>query len=148
MLTRVCVCVQKLTMCVSMCVSVWCGQLITSRLVWLMKHVAVEIDSRARWSVWMCVCPRLVEVKSSSGNQNWSAALNHSEPRADGTRQLQVKLQRMCLIAALKMALHQFPEDSDNVLQEEAASEALHFGSSQSGSSSQTVKETLKPYLY
>lgn len=40
--------------------------------------------------------------------------LNHSEPQADGTRQLQVKLQRRCLIAVLKMALRHFHEDSDN----------------------------------
>ncbi len=67
--------------------------------------------------------------------------MNHSEPQADGTRQLQVKLQRRCLIAILKMALHQLPEDLDNSLQEKAASEGLHFGHSQNGSSPQTVQE-------
>lgn len=39
------------------------------------------------------------------------------------------------------MALHQAPEDSENSLQQKAASEAPHFGNSQNGSSPQTVQE-------
>lgn len=59
-------------MSVSMHVAVWCGQLIACRLVWLMKLAAAEIDGAERWLVCVCVFmhPRLVEVKSYSGNQS------------------------------------------------------------------------------
>lgn len=65
--------VQSLSMCVSMRVPFWCGQLIACRLVWLMKHAAAEIDSGARWprrAARVRGRPRLGEVKSSPGNKS------------------------------------------------------------------------------
>lgn len=107
----------KCFQCVSpMRVSIWCGHLITSRLVWLMNRVAAKIDSRARWAVDACVYAWL-RLKSNTGNQSWSPALNHSEPEANGTRQL-LRLQRRCLIAIQKMTFNQLPEDFVNLLQE------------------------------
>lgn len=134
-----CACtVQVLSKCVAMRVSIWCGQVITSRLVLLMKHVAAKMDSRAWWPVNACVYVGVhgwLRLKSNTGNQSWSPALNHSEPKADGTRQLQAKLQRRCLIAVPKMTFNQLPEDSVSSSQEKAVSEPLQVENCQSGSS-------------